>query len=143
MDARQLADRLAIQDVLVRYCTAIDTGSYDLLDDVFTADGIGDYTGAGGIRGTVAEIKAWLSRALVPFTVRQHLVTNFRIAIDGDTATSHCYLFNPLGFAGDDGQMQMLFCGGAYTDVFVRTSAGWRIRERVISTVYLHGKLPG
>ncbi|HYC55057.1 MAG TPA: nuclear transport factor 2 family protein [Candidatus Binatia bacterium] len=142
MDAKTLADRLEIQDVLVRYCNAIDTGNYALLDEVFTAEGIGDYTAAGGIRGTLAEIKDWLEKALAPFPVRQHLVTNFTVEIDGDHASTHCYLFNPLGFP-DAGSLAMLFCGGAYRDTLVRTPQGWRITERVISTAYLHGKMPG
>ncbi|HYB99590.1 MAG TPA: nuclear transport factor 2 family protein [Candidatus Limnocylindrales bacterium] len=142
MDARHIADRLEIQDVLVRYCNAIDTGNYAMLDEVFTPDGIADYTAAGGIRGTLAEIKEWLDKALAPFPVRQHLVTNFQIEIDGDRASTHCYLFNPLGFP-QGGSLEMLFCGGGYRDTFVRTGTGWRIAERVISTAYLHGKLPG
>jgi hypothetical protein len=142
-DLALLVDRLAIQDVLVRYSAAIDTKNFALLDDVFTADGIGDYTASGGIRGTLAEIKEWLERALSIFTVVQHLVTNVNVEIRGDEATSTCYLFNPLGYPLDDGSVEMLWCGAVYRDRLTRTPKGWRIRERVIEPKYLEGKLPG
>lgn len=143
IDLARLADRLAIQDVLVRYSTAIDTKNFAMLDEVFAADGIGDYTASGGIRGNLSEIKQWLGRALSFFTVVQHLVTNVTIDLHGDEATTSCYLFNPLGYPRDDGTTEMLWCGAMYRDRFVRTPDGWRIRERVIEPRYLDGKLPG
>lgn len=142
-DLRYVADRIAIADLLARYSTAIDTKNFALLDDVFTEDGIGDYSAAGGIRGNRAEIKDWLGAALGIFSVVQHLVTNVTVELDGDRATSTCYLFNPLGWAAEGGRTEMLFCGGIYRDRLVRTPKGWRIRERVIETLYLDGKLPG
>jgi len=139
----QIADRLAIQDVLVRYSAAIDNKNFALLDEVFTTDGIGDYTASGGIRGSLAEIKQWLERALSIFTVVQHLVTNVCVDLHGDEASTTCYLFNPLGYPRDDGSVEMLWVGAVYRDRFVRTPRGWRIRERVIEPQYLEGKLPG
>jgi hypothetical protein len=140
---QQLADRLAIHDVLNLYSTAIDTRDFALLDDVFTPDGVADYTASGGIRGSLPEIKEWLAAALSIFSVVQHLVTNVRVEIQANEATAVCYLFNPLGYAIEGGKTEMLYCGGLYRDRFVRTPKGWRIRERVIETLYLDGKLPG
>lgn len=142
-DLRAIADRLAIEDLLHRYSTAIDTRDFALLGQVFTPDGVGDYTASGGIRGTLAEIQEWLAGALGIFSVIQHLVTNIRVEIAGDEATSTCYLFNPLGYPRADGGTEMLYCGGLYRDRLVRTEGGWRIRERVIDTLYLDGRLPG
>lgn len=141
-DLRAVTDRLAIEDLLHRYCNAIDTRDFQLLGEVFTIDGVGDYTASGGIRGTLPEIQAWLAQALSIFTVVQHLVTNIRIDLRGDEATSTCYLFNPLGWAAEGGRTEMLYCGGVYRDQLVRTPQGWRIRERVIQTLYLDGRLP-
>lgn len=138
-----VADRLAIQDLLVRYSTAIDTKNFALLDQVFTTDGVGDYTASGGIRGNLAEIKQWLERALSIFTVVQHLVTNVAVEIRGDEAQSTCYLYNPLGYPRDDGSVEMLWVGAVYRDRLVRTPQGWRIRERIIEPAYLEGRLPG
>lgn len=140
---QNLFDRMAVHDVLARYSTAIDTKDFALLGEVFTPDGIGDYTASGGIRGTLPEIQEWLAGALSIFQVVQHLITNIRVEIRGDEASSECYLFNPLGWKRDDGTIEMMYCGGSYRDELLRTPAGWRIRQRVIQTRYLDGRMPG
>lgn len=142
-ELRQISDRLAIQDVLHRYSEAIDTKNFALLGEVFTPDGIGDYTASGGIRGTLPEIQKWLAQALSIFSVVQHLVTNVRVEVHHNDATAHCYLFNPLGWNAEGGKVEMLYCGAFYHDRLLRTPKGWRIRERVIQPLYLDGKLPG
>src|SRR6185295_3778452 len=70
MTTAQLADHIAIEEQLSRYCRAIDTGEWDLLDGIFTADAVLDYTSSGGIRGTFAEVKPWLAKVLPLFAVR-------------------------------------------------------------------------
>jgi len=131
---QQLADRLAIQDLLTTYATAIDSGEWDLLDSVFTPDATLDYTSSGGIRGTFAEAKQWLAEVLPMFTVRQHLVTNHRITVDGDRATSESYLFNPMVLPVEDTE-RVVMVGAGYRDQLVRTGDGWRITDRL----ELHG----
>jgi len=128
----RLADRLAIDDQLTRYCRAIDTGTWDLLDEVFTPDAVVDYTSSGGQRGAYREIKAWLASVLPSFAMRQHLVTNREIAIDGDTATSRAYLLNPMGIRRADGGLDLFITGATYHDRWRRTPNGWRLVERVL-----------
>jgi hypothetical protein len=126
-----LADRVAIEETLARYCRAIDSGEWDLLDTVFTPDAVLDYTSSGGIRGVFPDVKAWLAKVLPLFAVRQHYVTNREITIDGDTATSQAYLYNPMGTRRADGGVDLFFTGGVYKDRWRRTPNGWRIVERV------------
>ena len=66
-----LADRLAIEDLLTRYATAVDRQDWDLYRSVFTADAEVDYTSAGGIAGTVDEVVAFLDAALSGFEMTQ------------------------------------------------------------------------
>lgn len=126
-----VADHLAIHEQLARYCRAIDTGEWDLLDAVFAPDAVLDYTSPGGIRGAYPEVKAWLAQVLPLFPIRQHYVTNVEIALAGDTATTRAYLYNPMGRRGDDGQVSLFVTGGRYEDRWRRTAEGWRIVERV------------
>ena len=126
-----LADRIAIDEQLSRYCRAIDTGEWDLLDRIFTPDAALDYTSSGGIRGPYADVKPWLANVLALFPVRQHYVTNREISVDGDRATSIAYLYNPMGRRRDDGALALFFVGGTYRDRWLRTDEGWRIVERV------------
>lgn len=137
-----LRDRIEIEELLTLYCTAIDSRSFDLLDRVFTPDAVIDYTRSGGIRAELPAIKEWLAKALEPFVVIQHMVSNFVIEVSGDQATSVCSFFNPMGLPQPGGPLQTFFCGGFYRDRLVRTPAGWRICERVNDQRYLHGSLP-
>ena len=137
-----LADRLEIQDVLSRYAWAIDSRSFDDLDEVFTGDAHIDYTSAGGIKGDYPDVKKWLSEVLPHFPAYQHLVTNHDIRIDGDTATSRSAFYNPMGQNQPDGQRTYFFVGGEYHDKLVRTDAGWRITERIEQTVWMDGNAP-
>ena len=53
----ELLEQQAILQVLYRYATAIDTLDYDLLDDVFTADGIVDFSTFEGPSGPWPTVK--------------------------------------------------------------------------------------
>lgn len=126
----EVADRLAIMDVMTAYTRAIDTREWDRLDDVFTDGAVIDYTAVGGIRETFPAIKAWLAMALGSFDVSQHIITNHEITITGDTAATRVYVFNPMGKKRADGELALFFMGGYYVDRWVRTAAGWRITAR-------------
>ena len=135
----RMFDRLAIEEVLVRYSTCIDTKRFEGLKEVFTADAVVDYVSAGGPRASLEEVSAWLAKVLAPFKVVQHMVGNFAIEVDGDRARSVCYFHNPMGIPGPDGNVSIFWCGGRYVDELVRTAQGWRIRERVDEVQYMHG----
>jgi len=124
----EISDRLEIQQLLVDYSSAIDKRRFDDLDRVFTADAYIDYTAMGGIDGRYPEVKAWLAGVLPNFPAYYHMLGNFDVRIDGDTATSRTVCFNPMK-VNDDGQI--LFCGLWYDDEFVRTPQGWRMTRRV------------
>lgn len=125
----RISDRLEIQQLLVDYSSAIDQRRFDDLDRVFTPDAYIDYRALGGIDGRYPKIKQWLSQVLGNFPVYAHMLGNFSVRVDGDTASSRVICFNPMVFAGD--RQQVLFCGLWYDDDFVRTPDGWRIIRRV------------
>jgi hypothetical protein len=124
----EISDRLEIQQLLVDYSTAIDNRRFDDLDRVFTSDAYIDYTELGGIAGTYPDVKAWLAEVLPNFPAYFHMLGNFDIRIDGDTASSRTILFNPMKLGDDD---QVMFCGLWYDDEFIRTADGWRMTRRV------------
>lgn len=130
MNLRQIADRIEIDDLLTRYAMALDAKDWPVWETCFTSDAFIDYTAAGGVKGTVAEVRQWLSEVMANFEMTQHLVTNRAVELDGDTANSRCSLFNPMGLRDKDG-MIVFFDGGCYRDRLVRTADGWRIAERV------------
>lgn len=138
MSVQEISDRLEIQDLLARYCFAIDERDWAALDDIFTPDARIDYTETGGAKGTLRQIKAWLPVALERFPAFQHMIATTRLKLDGDTATSRTILFNPMVMADGSGQRQTFFIGLWYRDTLVRTAGGWRIAERYEEMGWTH-----
>lgn len=143
MSLAELSDRIEIGDLVVTYADAIDRGDWDALDDVFTPDAVIDYTATGGIRGTLGEIKTFLSQVMGMFTSYQHLTGPVKVELDGDTATGRTICHNPMTISGADGVADTMFIGLWYVDRYVRTPAGWRIAERVEERSYVHNAPPG
>lgn len=79
-------DRLAIEDLLVRYTTALDEGDVEGVVGCFIEDGrldspiIGRHEGGAALRAFAADI-AGRRRRGAQF---RHVVSNFRIDVSGD-----------------------------------------------------------
>jgi 3-phenylpropionate/cinnamic acid dioxygenase small subunit len=125
MDLQRISDRLEIEDLLTRYAHAVDTKDWDLYRTVFTEDAFIDYESAGGIKGDLGTIVAWLAEALAAFPKTQHLVANIDARIDGDEAGVRAMFYNPMVMANG----KNFFCGGYYNHTLVRTPEGWRSRR--------------
>jgi hypothetical protein len=125
----EISDRFEIQQLMVDYSAAIDRKQFDDLDKVFTPDAYIDYRVTGGIDGRYPEVKAWLAQVLPNFPAYYHMLGNFDVRLDGDTATSRTICFNPMVMGGD--KQQIYFVGIWYVDEFVRTPEGWRMSRRV------------
>jgi hypothetical protein len=136
------SERRAIVETLVRYCTAIDTGAWKLLGDVFLPNARVDYTGAGGPVLSGAEAPSWLEEKMARFEVLQHFVSNVRVVQGDDEVRSTAYVFAVHGYKDDDGKMRFFDLGGEYNDRLLETSAGWRISERVLKTRWVRGDVP-
>lgn len=133
LSLEEISDRFEIQQLVIDYSNAIDQKQFDDLDRVFTPDAYIDYRVAGGIDGKFPEVKAWLKEVLPNFPAYYHMLGNFDVRIDGDTASSRTICFNPMVFPAnpDSEEKQILFVGIWYVDEFVRTAEGWRMSKRV------------
>src|SRR6059058_5750205 len=100
VDLQEISDRLEIEGVVIRYTRAIDTGAWDLLDTVFTADAEIDYTESGGIADTFPAVKTWLAEVLPAFfPKRMHSLHQLDISFpdqDGEVALCSAYFHNPM-----------------------------------------------
>jgi hypothetical protein len=139
MDAeiRHVIDKQAIHDLQVFYSTSIDSGAYDNLDDVFTADVISDYGHAGTHEG-VTGIKEACRIAIDPLTAAQHINSNYWAEIDGDSARAGCYFTVHMYAEGTPGG-EHFHMGGVYDDELVRTERGWRISRRAMRLLWSEG----
>jgi len=142
LSVRELSDRLAINDLLIRYTRAIDTKDCSLLDTCFTPDADVDYTPTGGIAGKYPEVRAWLAKALAPFPITVHYITNSIVKLDGDRATARTLVYNPMFFGNTDGTLHDFTVGATYVDELVWTADGWRIAKRGEEAGYMQGQLP-
>ncbi len=133
MDRQALEDRIAAEDLLTRYATAVDRRDWEQYRSIFTTDAEIDYTSAGGIAGTVDEIVEFLSTSLEMFEMTQHLVSNIDLKVSGDSATVTAMFNNPMRLAGGD----TWFTGGWYHHDLVRTPDGWRSRRLREESVWL------
>ena len=142
LSTQEISDRFEINDLMIRYTRAIDTKDYSLLDTCFTPDAHVDYTSSGGTAGKYPEVRAWLEKALTPFTSMMHFVGNTTLELDGDKASSRTYVINPMGFPKKDGNLHVFTVCAHYVDELKRTPEGWRIAQRIEETVLMDGGLP-
>jgi 3-phenylpropionate/cinnamic acid dioxygenase small subunit len=140
----QLADRAEIGDLLSRYARMVDDRDWDLMDEVFAPGATLDYTSTGGKSGPYRETLEWLARALEPWPLNLHFISNVEIefGLDGDIARSRCYFQAPMGRTSEDGGQLVISNAGRYEDDLVRTPDGWRIASRVCQQTIMIGQLP-
>jgi len=142
LSIREISDRIHIHDLLIRYTRAIDTKDWALLDTCFTPDAHLDYTATGGTAGAYPEVRAWLEKALAPFPITVHYITNSAVELDGDRARARTLVYNPMFFANPDRSLHDFTVGATYVDELVWTDQGWRIARRVEEAGFVQGTLP-
>lgn len=139
---REVRDRLEITDLMHRYAQMVDFREWDRMDSVFAPGATIDYTSTGGKSGPYRDILGWLDRALEPWPINLHFITNLTVEIGGDRARSRCYFNAPMGRVKDDGSQLVITNAGYYADDLVRTEAGWRIARRHCEQTLMIGQLP-
>jgi hypothetical protein len=130
---RELADRRAIEDGLIRYAHALDTRDYGRLSEIMKADVRVKYGDAAWLDGVEA-VARFCARALERFDATQHRLGTIDVTLDGDRATSTTYLCAEHLSGGS-----RFTLGGSYLDVWERTQEGWRIAERRLVTSWSEG----
>ncbi len=122
-------DRVAIEDVLYAYADLVDRACLDELMDLFTEHVVLDYGYGRLFTGRDVLRTLFADRLLATYTATSHHISNVRIAVDGDHATSTCHI-HAWHRRADDGSQPEVW--GRYDDELVRTVTGWRIARRTI-----------
>ena len=136
-DLAALADRQEITEVCYRYGLALDDRDWAALAACFTPDADAYYAGRPPARGYQA-IEDICRAALAPLSASQHLIGNVVVRLDGDNATSTCYLQAQHVRAGTAGGDNFIIAG-RYDNRLVRTPDGWRIRELRLERIWTEG----
>lgn len=135
MTLQEISDRFEIMDLLTDYCSAIDTKDIGALDNIFTHDACIDYSKAGGPKTDLKTIKNFLQANLGDLP-RQHIISNIKVQINGDTADVRSLCFNPLELPSTNGNLEIAIWGIWYNDKLIRTANGWRIKEKITEPCY-------
>lgn len=138
-DATSDRDVAAIIDVTIAYCWAIDTRDWEALGRVFVPDATAVF-GSRLLDGLDA-ITQRLERTLSRLDSSQHTVSTHQVRVDGDTATSRCYVHaqHVRAAVATDGDGPLYVVAGRYDDQLVRTDDGWRIAHRTLVPMWSQG----
>ena len=136
-DLQGLLDERDIMRTCLNYARALDGKQWDSLRDCFTPDAVAVYQGVGECHG-VEEIIALCSSGMDFIDRTQHILSNFLVDVEGDAATSACYL--QAQHVRDDlpGGSNFIMAG-RYRDQFVRRPEGWRIARRELDIWWTEG----
>jgi len=125
-----LEDRFAINDLFVRYTTALDAGDVETIVGCFTEDGslespaVGKYSGREGIRAFSERFSGMQKRGVQ----LRHVISNLAIKISGETARATCYLTNIMTM---DGSSQMM-PPGRYECELRKVEGAWLFQNRLV-----------
>ena len=131
MSLGYLEDRLAIEDLFVRYTTALDKGDVETIVDCFTPDGsldspaVGSYSGHAAIRAFAERFARFNEQG----SQLRHVISNLAAEIDGDRARATCYLLNLLT---RNGESRLLAPGRYECDLIKSADGRWRFQRRVV-----------
>ena len=139
MDEHSLSDQLAIQRVLSDYAWGCDSGDWDLLCSLFTADSRLDYSSTGGPAGGREELVRWLRDSLSQVPVIQHVVSNFQIEVTRNRAEGRATFYTAAQIPGLN---SMLTTGGYYELAFKREPGGWKIERLVEDNRWMSPRPP-
>jgi len=136
-DLEALQDKQEITELCYRYGLALDSRDWAALAALFTPDADAFYLDMPPAHGYQA-IEDTCRAALTPLSATQHLISNVVVRLDGDLASSSCYLQAQHVKTGTPGGDQFIIAG-RYDDRLVRTPDGWRIRERTLAIMWTAG----
>jgi uncharacterized protein (TIGR02246 family) len=127
---QRLVDKEEIQNVLLEYGRSLDARDFTAYSNLFAADG--EWVGGfGSVKGP-ASIKAFMEKNMGTGenrTHNYHLMSNFVITVNGDTATA----WSRWSFIQPQERGAMIAQAGRYDDTFVRENGAWKFKKRVAS----------
>ena len=133
-----IADRLAIRDVLNRYCRGVDRLDKTMAYSVFAEDAPTNYYAI--YEGTGHGFVDWVWEAHAAMERHSHQVSNVLIELDGDSANSEAYVTVVL-WMREGGDMMETVVRGRYLDRWEKRDGHWLIvhREHVMDTQSVNG----
>jgi ketosteroid isomerase-like protein len=141
----RLADRAQIQDVMLRWCRAIDRLDLEAIRSVFHPGATDNH---GMYNGDIDGLVKWIGERHKGIPFSMHSIANMTIEFGGpDTAVVETYCFAVQRYSADGGSSLTQLSGGTsgkagsatdlmafgrYIDRFERKNGEWRIQKRTM-----------
>lgn len=127
---QRVADRLAIQDALARYCRAIDRQELELLSEVFHDDA---RIANGHFEGSPADFVAMVRERHAKIPKASHMVTTVLIDFTGATGAfvesyGLALEYHPHGKEGPVDRIVRV----RYGDEFEQRAGHWKVARRIV-----------
>jgi len=128
-------DRVALRDLVMRYCRGADRRDFGLVRSLYHDDAIDDH--GAMFRGGPDAFVAWLPEATAPWELTIHSITNSLFAIDGDQAEGehHVCAYHRTW----PPQRREYIVYGRYLDRYERRHGEWKFSYR--SLVFDRGEI--
>ena len=129
MKTASMAEWFEVHGLFVRYTTSLDACDVEAVVDCFAADGwlespvLGRFEGHAGIREFVGRTIKVRDERGGQF---RHVISNLRVATDGDRGVAKCYVLDYLTVGGKTA----LLSPGEYACDLAHTAGGWRFKSR-------------
>ena len=123
----EVADRLAIQDVLAKHSRGVDRAEEATLKSAYWPDATVAY---GGFNGRAHEFCEYLPDAIKRYAATQHSITNVSIDLRGDDARVETYVTAYHYLAEEEGGDTEMTYIGRYLDRMEKRGDVWKISHR-------------
>ncbi len=118
----EVADRLAIEQVLATHCRGVDRADEEALKSCYWSDATVAY---GGFNGNAHEFCGILPTAIKRYTATQHSITNVNPLVSGEHALVETYV-TAYHYIEDDSEMTYI---GRYLDRFEKRKGVWKMQH--------------
>lgn len=128
-------DRVALHDLVMRYCRGCDRRDFALVRSLYHDDAIDDH--GTMFRGGPDEFVAWLPEITSHWSLTRHAISNSLFVIDGDTAEGEHYVEAWHRTSGP--KAKQFIARGRYLDRYERRGGLWKFTYR--SLAFDHGDI--
>ena len=126
--AAQVADRLAIYDVLVAHCRGVDRADTEILRGCYWPDAEVAY---GVFNGSAQRFCEILPKAISVYARTQHCIGNVAIQLDGEIAHVESYVSAYHYAESTEGDRDVIFFA-RYLDRMAKRSNRWKLSHRQV-----------
>ena len=137
----ELKDKAGIQALILNYAWGINSRNWALFRSIFDDEIEMDFSSFNGTPAARMRADGWVAacQALLPgFDATQHVLTNFMIELEDDTATAIVYM-KAEHFIADQLGNSSHTLGGHYTHRLKRTGDGWKIHATTLNVTWSRG----